>query len=276
MNQSGYISPQKCICGENNFHCCHIYHKRPKGETDFKIDRYYREIWQCNSCGHFLSKTNISLEELYSGDYASMTYGNIDDIRNNFHRIMALDPNCSDNIGRVSNLKEFASNYFEKKEKISILDIGSGLGVFLAQIKLQTGWNCKAVEPDPQMAEHISGHLKIRTYNDDFRNIDFDAKFDIITLNKVLEHIENPSYLLESCKNYLERGAFLYLEVPDGECAAQDFLGFGREEFFLEHHHAFSLSSTRKMVEKAGFELIEIERLKEPSTKYTIRAFIRS
>jgi 2-polyprenyl-3-methyl-5-hydroxy-6-metoxy-1,4-benzoquinol methylase len=276
LKQSGCILPQKCICGENNFHCCHIYNKRPKRETDFKIGEYYREIWQCKTCGHFLSKTKISLEELYSGDYASMTYGNIDDIRNNFHRIMALDPNCSDNIGRVSNLKEFASNYFKNKEKIDILDIGSGLGVFLAQIKLQTEWNCTAIEPDPQMAKHISGHLMIPTYNDDFRNIDFDAKFDIITLNKVLEHIEDPSDLLASCTKYLKHGGFVYLEVPDGKSAAQDSLGFGREEFFLEHHHAFSLNSTKKMVEKAGFELIEIERLKEPSTKYTIRAFIRN
>ena len=134
MNQSGYILPQKCICGENNFRCCHIYHKRPKGETDFKIDGYYREIWQCKTCGHFLSKTNISLEELYSGDYASMTYGNGDDIRNNFDRIMNLDPKFSDNIGRVSNIKDFASNHFNKTEKIRILDIGCGLGVFLAQI----------------------------------------------------------------------------------------------------------------------------------------------
>ena len=126
------------------------------------------------------------------------------------------------------------------------------------------------------MANHISGQLKIRTYNDAFRNIDFDAKFDIITLNKVLEHIEDPSYLLASCKNFLERGDFLYLEVPNGKSAAQDFLGFGREEFFLDHHHAFSLNSTRKMVEKAGFKLIEIERLIEPSTKYTISAFIRN
>lgn len=204
-----------------------------------------------------------------------MTYGNIDDIRNNFQRIMSLDPHCSDNIGRVSTIKHFASNYFGNKEKIDVLDIGSGLGVFLAQIKLQTEWNCTAIEPDPQMAKHISGNLKIRTYNEDFRNIDLDAKFDLITLNKVLEHVEEPTGLLASCKKYLKHGGFVYIEVPDGYSAAQDSLGFGREEFFLEHHHAFSDNSTQKMIDKAGFALIKMESVVEPSTKYTIRAFLR-
>lgn len=100
------------------------------------------------------------------------------------------------------------------------------------------------------MANHISGQLKIRTYNDAFRNIDFDAKFNIITLNKLLEHIENPYELLVCCKNYLERGAFLYLEVPDGECAAQDFLGFRREEFSFSTIMRFRLIQLGKWLKK--------------------------
>ena len=275
MSLTGNIIPKKCICDNSNFNCCHVYRKRPVGETDFKIDKYYREIWKCSECDHYLSTTDISLEELYSGEYASMTYGNFDDIRYNFDRIMNLDPKSSDNVGRVSNIKDFASKYFDQGNQIKILDIGSGLGVFLAQIKLQTDWKCTAVEPDPQMALHLSNDLKINTYNDDFRELDLDDRFDVITLNKVLEHILDPIELLASCHKYLESKGVVYIEVPDGQCAAEDRLGYGREEFFLEHHHVFSHNSTREMVEKAGFELIDIERIKEPSTKYTIRAFIQ-
>ena len=275
MNLTGHIIPKKCICEDSNFNCCYVYRERPIGETDFRIDEYYREIWKCSECDHYLSTTDISLKELYAGEYASMTYGNGDDIRNNFDRIMNLDPKSSDNIGRVSNIKDFASNHFNKTEKIRILDIGSGLGVFLAQIKLQTDWKCTAIEPDPQMALHLSNDLKIKTFNEDFRKSDFDERFDIITLNKVLEHILDPIELLASCNKYLESEGFVYIEVPDGQCAAEDRLGYGREEFFLEHHHIFSLNSTREMVEKAGFELIDIEKIKEPSTKYTIRAFLQ-
>ena len=61
------------------------------------------------------------------------------------------------------------------------------------------------------------------------------------------------------------------MEVPDGEVAYKD--GPEREEFFIEHLHVFSLASTVIMANKAGFQVEAIQRLKEPSTKYTIRAF---
>ena len=243
------------------------------GYIDQRILKYVDEVdevWHAGDIGHIkVSQSILKLKPLKA------VYGNIDDIRNNFDRIMNLDPKSSDNIGRVTNIKDFASNHFNKTEKIRILDIGSGLGVFLAQIKLQTDWNCKAIEPDPQMALHLSNDLKIKTYNDDLRKLDLDERFDIITLNKVLEHILDPMEVLASCNRYLENEGFVYIEVPDGQCAAEDRLGYGREEFFLEHHHVFSRNSTRKMVEKAGFELIKIETIKEPSTKYTIRAFLQ-
>ena len=119
-------------------------------------------------------------------------------------------------------------------------------------------------------------YLNIQTYNDDFRVLDLDLRYNIISLNKVLEHVEKPNELLSLCKRILDENGFIYIEVPDGQCAAQDKLGFGREEFFMEHHHAFSENSTKKMIENAGFELINIESIKEPSTKYTIRAFLKN
>jgi hypothetical protein len=60
--------------------------------------------------------------------------------------------------------------------------------------------------------------------------------------------------------------------VPDGEAAAAD--GPGREEFFIEHWHAYSASSLALTAERAGFRLEELERLREPSTKFTLRAFL--
>jgi SAM-dependent methyltransferase len=272
----GKLPPIKCVCRElDGFVCEHIYKMRPTGETDFNINQYYREIWSCNKCGHYTSTTDISLKELYSGEYASMTYGGIKDIEKNFERIMGLDRKKSDNIGRIHCIKEFAENYFSDNNNLEILDIGSGLGVFLAQIKLQTTWSCTSVEPDPNMAMNIRNRLGIEVINKDFRLVNTNKKFDIITLNKVLEHVEDPIDLLSKCKSNLKDGGFIYLEVPDGENASDDKIKFGREEFYLEHFYAFTLKSTEVMVTSAGFDLLKSESLIEPSTKYTIRALLR-
>ena len=62
----------------------------------------------------------------------------------------------------------------------------------------------------------------------------------------------------------------VYVEVPD-VAAAQD--GPRREEFFIEHLHVFSPISLGVTIERAGFRLIELERLREPSGKFSIFAF---
>ena len=78
--------------------------------------------------------------------------------------------------------------------------------------------------------------------------------------------------MLKATHNWLQPNGFVYIELPDGESALKD--GCEREEFFIEHIHIFSLTSTSMMATKANFKVEIIERLQEPSTKYTIRAIL--
>ena len=64
----------------------------------------------------------------------------------------------------------------------------------------------------------------------------------------------------------------MYVELPDGECAVRE--GFQREEFFVEHLHVFSMDSMTRLAELAGYRVVSAERLREPSSKFTLRAFL--
>jgi hypothetical protein len=79
--------------------------------------------------------------------------------------------------------------------------------------------------------------------------------------------------MLERARQYVADDGVVYLEVPDGEAAARE--GPGREEFFVEHLHAFSPASVALLAARAGFSPVRIERVREPSTKYTLAAFLR-
>ena len=46
------------------------------------------------------------------------------------------------------------------------------------------------------------------------------------------------------------------------------------EEFFVEHLHVFSFVSIAMLADRVGFQPIKVERLQEPSTKFTLRAFL--
>jgi hypothetical protein len=98
------------------------------------------------------------------------------------------------------------------------------------------------------------------------------GRYHLVTFNKVLEHVEDPIAMLGKSRANLLRGGFVYVEVPDGEMAEKG--GKQREEFFIDHLHVFSFASTVCLSKRAGFAPVIVERLQEPSSKYTIRAFL--
>jgi 2-polyprenyl-3-methyl-5-hydroxy-6-metoxy-1,4-benzoquinol methylase len=249
------------------------YDAPPAGETRFDLggQTYCRAYSCCRLCGHWYSDHKMDLTNLYSGAYVASTYG--DRMRETFDRILALPAEKSDNTGRVARVLGFGAKFFPSWRKPTLLDVGSGLGVFPYRMK-EAGWNCSALDPDPCAVAHLKDVVGVQTVTGDFMSIGSDqlGTFDVITFNKVLEHVEDPIAMLSKASRHLNPGGFVYVEVPDGETAAVD--GPEREEFFIEHHHVFSVASLAMMASRAGFCALDIERLREPSTKYTLRAFL--
>jgi SAM-dependent methyltransferase len=262
----------ECPCNGAHLEPAFTYDEPPEGETAFDFGTaYHRSYLRCASCGHWFSHHDMDLSAIYSGTYVDATYG--DRMQATFERIMALPPEQSDNAARVARLIAFADCRISLHPyRRGLLDVGSGLAVFPARM-LEAGWDCTALDPDPRAAEHAR-NLGIRAIASDFRAINRAAlgQFDAITFNKVLEHVDKPVAMLRSASSLLTSGGFIYVEVPDGEAASAE--GPGREEFFIEHHHVFSLNSLAQVADRAGFQVEVIERLREPSGKFTLFAFL--
>jgi 2-polyprenyl-3-methyl-5-hydroxy-6-metoxy-1,4-benzoquinol methylase len=248
------------------------YNFPPKNETkfDLKKQKYERHFVSCDSCGHWFAKHKIDINQLYTGEYTDSTYGN--KIAQTFEKIIALPNEKSDNFGRIERVKAFKEIALPKKKYINLLDIGSGLGIFPHAVK-KAGWNCVATDPDKRSIEHIQKKVGInRVIHGDFMKIKSFGKYDIITFNKVLEHVEDPGQMLSKAKDYLEKDGFVYIEVPDAEKASKQ--GKDREEFFIDHLHVFSLLSLKFLCQNKGFKNTKINRILEPSGKFTLFAFI--
>jgi SAM-dependent methyltransferase len=212
---------------------------------------------------------------LYENEYVQSTYGGDEGIRKVFERIIALDPDKSDNHGRVERILGFMQSHLtapvQEKRIPTVLDVGSGLCVFPYKMKA-AGWDCTALDPDLRNVQHARQVVGVNAVNADFMQAKDLGRFDLITFNKVLEHIQDPIAMLAKSKENLREGGIVYIEVPDGECAVTE--GPGREEFFIEHYHIFSSASLALLARRAGFAALLIERLREASTKYTLRAFL--
>lgn len=220
-------------------------------------------------CGHVVNWHGFDLSQLYTGDYVNKTYS--DRLTATFDRIMALPAEQSDNRQRVAWINEFARTRAFGGRRL--LDVGSGLAVFPAAMK-EAGWQSIALDPDPLAAQHARDHACVEAWCGDFATLEPSTKFDLVTFNKVLEHVQDTVGLLERAKTHLALGGVVYVELPDGESALEDTDGPEREEFFVEHYCAFSVASLALLARHAGYCTDAVERVREASGKYTLRAML--
>jgi 2-polyprenyl-3-methyl-5-hydroxy-6-metoxy-1,4-benzoquinol methylase len=269
-------APLHCPCKAAHFGDVFAYDQPPECEIRFKFSsggEYRREVKRCGLCGHFVSIHEMNDSALYSDDYVTSNYGD-NGIHRAFDRIILLDPARSDNVFRVRRIMDFAATHFratDAEARPSVLDVGSGLCVFLHRMKAN-GWNCTALDPDARSARHAQEYVGVDAVCGDFMTIQGLGHFDVVTFNKVLEHVKDPVVMLAKSLSHLNPGGFVYIELPDGEQAVHD--GPAREEFTLDHLHVFSATSMTMLAQRAGFIVVTLERLREPSGKYTLWAFL--
>ena len=213
----------------------------------------------------------MDLTSLYEGDYVDGTYGDAEGLRKHFQKIINFPRDKSDNMGRATRIDEFATKAIKENSTRRLLDVGAGLGVFPYAMK-QLGWDCLALDPDFRAVDHIRETVGVESVHGDFLLADFSehSDFTAVTFNKVLEHVIEPIGMLLKARDLIAPDGFIYVEVPD-MAAADD--GKEREEFTIDHHHVFSPASLSMMCARAGLEVMELERLKEPSGKFTLRVF---
>jgi SAM-dependent methyltransferase len=257
------------MCGGRDLSVVATYHAPPAGETDFGLTPYARSYRRCSACGHVVGETEMDLAGLYEGDYVNATYSG-ERMRRTFERIMSLPADQSDNAGRVVRIEDVLG----PAEGRSVLDVGSGLAVFPARMKAH-GWRVTALDPDPRAARWARDEVGVDAVEGDFFAVEYVPPHDLVTFNKVLEHVPDPAAMLERAAACVVPGGSVYIEVPDADGAAADPAGYNREEFFIEHLHAFTVESTRRLAENAGFDVDRAEAIVEPSGKYTVWAMLR-
>ena len=256
------------LCGGASHSFRHRFTAPPPGETDFGLPNYRRELWRCDNCGHVVNRHAMDLERIYSGAYATATYG--DRRRQVFDRIMALPLDRSDNRHRVAEILAYAGEHTGALPR-TLFDVGSGLAVFGAAMRA-AGWQCAGIDPDPAAVRHANDVAGMTAICGDFMTASISGRFTLVTLNKVIEHVPNMVEMLARAAGLAAAGGIVYVEVPDGEAALS--AGPEREEFFVEHHCAFSLTSLSLLAVRAGCRADLVRRLREPSGKFTLRAFL--
>jgi hypothetical protein len=140
------------------------------------------------------------------------------------------------------------------------LDIGCSLGILLQEIN--SAYQDQAVGVEPGEAHRlgaVKAGLTVYPSLDELEKSE-PARFDLISLSHVLEHLYNPvEYLAHLRESLITPFGSLLLEVPNL---------YAHDSFEVAHLYAFSAHTLREVLARSGYEIVRIKKHGRPNSAF--------
>ncbi|SFH58559.1 class I SAM-dependent methyltransferase [Planctomicrobium piriforme] len=147
-----------------------------------------------------------------------------------------------------------------------LLDVGCGGGFFVYAMR-RAGVNAQGIEPNHGFAGYAQSELQVPVQNAFLQDVDFPAgTFDVITLNHVLEHVEDPTATLARLGSWLKPNGYLVVEVPNVESRHHS----PGNRFHIGHLYNFNPRTLAGVGRKAGLDVFESRVIAGPRHCHTI------
>lgn len=141
----------------------------------------------------------------------------------------------------------------QKNDKI--LEIGSGRGWFVIQMA-KNGFDTTAVDLSQKNLDTINNiEPNVNTAFGSAEELPFsNEKFDLIVMNEVLEHTQNPKSVLENLKKFLTPKGRIFISVPFNENIIQELcIHCHKLTPRNAHLHSFDSAKLNSLAEAAGY-----------------------
>jgi len=199
-------------------------------------------IFLCDHCGLLQSLPRIDRAEramaaVSSGaDWGNVRYGK------GFRTQVSLDA-----VARHADLNS----------DIALLDVGSNRASFARKF-LEAAPNATivAVEPDERVAHCAHDLPRTDLITARIENVPLETgRFDIVHSCHTIEHLAHPAHVLADHWRVLKDDGLLILDAPNTAILGSPDIV---EEWFIDKHlYHFSAHTLERMIEEAGFEIVE-------------------
>ena len=144
----------------------------------------------------------------------------------------------------------------------SLMEIGCSNGFFLEKA-IESGVNeVVGFEPSRDCWEHARENVRKHIFNDVFRpELLNGKKCDLACFFQVIDHLKDPEKTLCSVAQTLHPKGCLLLVCHDVESWTAKLLGNHSPIFDVEHIYLFSKKTIRMLLERTGFEVVEVGSL---------------
>ena len=197
-------------------------------------------LFECGLCGHVQKDVGpeyqAHLDEVYRVGYTLPGGGRKGNISN------------GKVVSREKTLAKTLGSLLDKKAEGAILDVGTGMGYLLAAFSEELPrFDIVGHDLNNEKEEFIRTNGATDFYSGSLETI--PKKFDLITLNHVLEHLPDPVTVLKQASALLKPDGYLAVIVPCFKSVYTDF-------FFLEHCSHFTESSLNVVSALAGLSVV--------------------
>lgn len=160
--------------------------------------------------------------------------------------------------------EDFAKLVHDKAKGKSILDIGCNDGTqlnYFANLNYET----YGIDPAKNLLERSSQNHKVWC---NFFNIEFvkniSQKFDVITAQNVFAHGPNPLGFLNAAKEVMHDDSLLFVQTSQANMIKNNEF----DTIYHEHISFFNSQSMKKLCERAGLYLVDVEFMPIHGTSY--------
>lgn len=152
----------------------------------------------------------------------------------------------------------------------TLLDVGSNRGSFArAFLTAARQAHLTALEPDERVAASCAGMPRTQLIQERIENTALETRrFDVIHSCHTIEHLAHPLHALKDHHRTLKDGGLLVLDAPNTALLASDDI---IEEWFIDKHlYHFSERTLTRMIEAAGFTILERPDPKDKSNLFFV------
>ena len=155
----------------------------------------------------------------------------------------------------------------------SLLELGVGHG-YSTQIFNRHFSRHVILDGSPKIIaafHHRNPGLSVEIIEAYFESFDTQEKFDVICMGFVLEHVDDPAFILRHYLDFLKPDGKLFVTVPNAESMHRrigqaagllgDMFALGDGDRQLGHKNLFSVASLTRMVEDCGYAVTGMEGL---------------
>jgi 2-polyprenyl-3-methyl-5-hydroxy-6-metoxy-1,4-benzoquinol methylase len=163
-----------------------------------------------------------------------------------------------------------------------LLDVGCGYGYLLKQMMVD-GWEAFGSELSQLAVDFVNKETgKESVFYGLLTELPFQKKsFDVINMTNVMEHVPGPSQILLECRDLLKPTGYLFVRVPNMDFTFSfnrtlkvlRLFGVKYSDFSIIstpppiHLQGFNTKSLKNILEKTGYDLIEIKPSKLSRSK---------